>query len=95
MAEYIPAGKIKAERFYINGKKFGKSKIYNNNGSIFISAYYVDNKLEGVYEEYHKNDCELSVDNSNHENLSLTNSLENIREKSNFVNGNEHGKYES
>lgn len=53
--EYTPDGKIKAERFYINGKKYGKSTIYHNNGQLYTISNYIDGKLEGVYEEYHKN----------------------------------------
>jgi len=52
---------------------------------IYEEYFILNNKKEGVYRSYHKNGCELSIDNSNRENLSGTNSLGQLMAEVNYI----------
>ncbi len=50
---YYPNGKLKSERKYNKGKKFGNGKYYYDNGKIEADYNYKNNKRHGVCKEYH------------------------------------------
>jgi antitoxin component YwqK of YwqJK toxin-antitoxin module len=57
------------------GKENGIYKTYHENGQLYQEVNYIYGKKNGIYKSYHENGCELFENNSNCENLALTNSL--------------------
>jgi antitoxin component YwqK of YwqJK toxin-antitoxin module len=95
--EYTCENILKSHRFYINGKKHGKSLFYYDNGNIWHQTNFILGVKEGAYEEYFENGnikrkC-FFVNNNFHDKYELYYDNGSIDTIGFYENGKKHGEW--